>query len=276
MKRKYIFYIVYIIVSLVCVFLFSEWRFRRFDFATSFDVDIQDHNDSTVSSIRIGTYNVKSLNEGTSLASFFTDVKDLELDIIALQELDQNAKRSGYMNMIETMANATNYPYYHFFESMNLGDGSYGLGILSKFPITEVESIELPNGVFSEPRILTRTTVLINKQMFHVFNTHVSYINREIREDQVEAISEHLNNIPNAFLLGDMNNFSESDIFHIEGMSSWNNQEIQYPTFRNTMFNDNVYVSENLVTQSIEVQLTSFSDHHMLWGIVNISEGDNQ
>ena len=273
MKTNRKFIIIYILLSLIVFLGFSLWRFRGFDYIRTFDINEKLAN---TDQLRIGSYNVKTLNFGKSLDAFVEDVKHLNLDILAVQEVDQESGRSQKMEMLKNMAESANFPYFQFYESMWLGEGSYGLGILSKYPIKEIESLELPNTVFAEPRVLSKATVEINEQDFKIYNTHMSYLNRDVREQQAKFIQEHLNNSKNTILMGDMNNFSIDDLFGIEGMYSWNNTEVQYSTFRTTMFNDNVYVSSNLSTEYIAVQKTSFSDHHMLWGIVSLKEASER
>ena len=51
--------------------------------------------------LRVATYNVKLLNHGEDLDKFAKEIKALQPDILCLQEVDQNALRSGNMDMVK-------------------------------------------------------------------------------------------------------------------------------------------------------------------------------
>jgi endonuclease/exonuclease/phosphatase family metal-dependent hydrolase len=72
-------------------------------------------------------------------------IKESKADLIALQEVDVNTKRSGAtVNQVEELAKLTGMHYF-FAKAINLQDGEYGVAILSKYPIKETFRIELPN-----------------------------------------------------------------------------------------------------------------------------------
>lgn len=232
----------------------------------TYKIKVPSDKTKQISSFKIGTYNIKSLNYNKeNLKQFKQDIQDLNLDIICLQEVDKNAKRSGHINMIEELAKENNYPYYHFYKTMWILNGYYGLGILSRYPIKEVSSLLLPNSLLKEPRILTKTTVLIDNKEVAIYNTHLTYENNEIRTKQMNKVKEEIDFNKYTLLTGDFNSFGINQDFKIEGVESIN-QNKEYMTFRDFALPDDIYYSSYFSRVNQGVKMTSFSDHNLLYG----------
>jgi endonuclease/exonuclease/phosphatase family metal-dependent hydrolase len=270
-KTKIILIISFVIVFMTSFLLFCFWRYRDRDYTITIQ-EQETSNQEAPDTLNIATYNVKLLNNGTDLDKFINDIEGLDLDIIALQEVDKNAGRSNNMDMVREMAEGAGYEYYYFYESMWLFDGSYGLGIISKYPILEVTSTELPAGTFSEPRILAGAKIDVNGEILHIYNTHLNYFNRGIRDSQVDAITDIMKNQENTIFMGDMNNFFVEDIYTIDGFQSLNTKDRTFVTFRESAFTDNIYYSDNLEVTDIIVTDTSFSDHRLFWCVVRLEK----
>lgn len=232
----------------------------------TYKINVQNDKTKQTSSFKIGTYNIKSLNYNKdNLKQFKQDIQDLNLDIICLQEVDKNAKRSGHIDMMKELAKENNYPYSHFYKTMWILNGYYGLGILSRYPIKEVSSLLLPNSLIKEPRILTKTTVLINNQEVDIYNTHLTYENNEIRTKQMNKVKEEIDFNKYTILTGDFNSFGINQDFKIEGIESIN-QNKEYMTFRDFALPDDIYYSSHFSKINQGVKMTSFSDHNLLYG----------
>lgn len=218
------------------------------------------------SSIRVGSYNIKSMNYSKeALSDFNKDISGLELDIICLQEVDKNALRSDNYDMLKVMAEENGYPYYHFYQTMWIIDGYYGLGILSKYPIIEVSSQLLPNSLFKEPRILTKTKIAFGNKEIDIYNTHLTYENNSYRLSQMDYVKEHINFDNYSILAGDFNSFGMNNDFNIEGIESVNSDKT-YMTFRNFAAPDDIYYSKQFELNKRGLKESSFSDHNLLYG----------
>ena len=219
--------------------------------------------------LRVGTYNIKSMNYGEPASKFVTDISDLNLDVIALQEVDQKAMRSNNMEMTKELAKASGYPYYHFFSTMWILDGYYGIAILSKYPIIEVTSNLLPNSLLKEPRILTESKIKVGKEIISIFNTHITYENNEYRKSQINYIQQKLVNKEKSILLGDFNNWNMNPVLQIDTMSNVNGNG-EYITFRDFGVPDDIYYTSDFTLTNVNVKPTSFSDHNILYAELNI------
>lgn len=269
MKKKL--FLGFIILFIIVFGFFCLWRYEDRDYNIVLQEQVSTDK-ITPNNIRIATYNIKSLDAGTGLEAFKSDIENLDIDIIALQEVDRFAGRSNNMDMVKEMAEIGGYPYYHFYKSMWILDGDYGLGILSKYPILEVTSDELPNGTLSEPRILAGAKVDIHGEILNVYNTHLNYFNRGIRQSQINFINEKIKNEKNTVLMGDMNNFEDKDLFPIDGFHALNNEDKKYITFRDHGIMDNIYYATNLKVQEADVRKTTFSDHNLFWCTIELKD----
>lgn len=262
--KKMLKLILYIMVLLFAV----AGRFYYSVYASEYQCILSNNNNSKIdnfSSLRIGSYNIKSLNYGKeSLEDFNNDIKGLDLDIICLQEVDKNAYRSGNYDMLKEIAEANGYSYYHFYSTMWILDGYYGLGILSKYPIVEISSKLLPNSLFKEPRILTKTKISLGDKEVDIYNTHLTYENNDYRISQMNFVKEQIDFSNYTLLAGDFNSFEMNGNFEIDGINSINSEK-EYMTFHNFATPDDIFYSDKFVVKEKGLVVSSFSDHNLLY-----------
>lgn len=65
-------------------------------------------------------------------------------DIVLLQELDRFVDRSGGVDQLAVLAELTNLEHHAFGSNLDLGGGSYGCGILSRWPVLSVKNYSVP------------------------------------------------------------------------------------------------------------------------------------
>lgn len=253
-----------LVVILIAVSLAG--RFYYSVYASEYDFKIDDFNETINidNHLRIGTYNVHSLNYSyEAVDNFVTDIQDLNLDIICLQEVDQNAWRSGNYDMVSELAAKAGYTYYHFYSTMWIINGYYGIGILSKYPITAVSSKLMPNSLFHEPRVLTKTTVKYGMQEIDIYNTHVAY--DSYHASQLDFIEKNIDFKRPVILAGDFNYFyGYNERWKTDIMASVNDDEalMTYGSFGSP---DNIYYSSEFKLIDRAVKKSSFSDHDLLF-----------
>lgn len=102
----------------------------------------------TVVPIRVMTYNLR-FGELASLDSIAAYIRNVNPDVVALQELDCKTTRGlaphqNGKDFIGTLAYLTGM-FGIYGKTIELGSGYYGIGLLSKYPITAYERIMLPN-----------------------------------------------------------------------------------------------------------------------------------
>lgn len=146
-----------------------------------------------------GTDNVTDLKRSADLLT------ELGPDVVGLQEIDLNANRSGNQNQMRELGRQLNM-HYAFGKFMDYDGGQYGMGVLSRFPIHDVEQLQLPRG--NEPRVALAVTVrLPNDRLLLVVNVHFDWVrDDEYRFAQAQAVKAFLGkqSIPYV-LVGDFN-----------------------------------------------------------------------
>ncbi|HSE34754.1 MAG TPA: endonuclease/exonuclease/phosphatase family protein [Candidatus Paceibacterota bacterium] len=137
-------------------------------------------------------------------------VKDSGADIVALQEIDQHAWLSDYVDQLDQLQQMTGYPYAFFGDHVSAKKAVYGTAILSKHPIKKAVSRPFRK-TFPTPRkgFVFCEIELPSGKVISVASIHATWINilsRATREKQMNEIIEHFRAIDTPFILsGDFN-----------------------------------------------------------------------
>lgn len=129
-------------------------------------------------------------------------------DLVALQEVDSCTNRVQKQDMLKELAAQTGM-YIYFGKAMNHDGGSYGNGILSRYPIEQMYTIPLPaKGEKGEPRCAAVVKVkLPGDSLLQFASAHLDH--REDPADraaQAQLLLEHFSkdSLP-LILAGDLN-----------------------------------------------------------------------
>ncbi|MDR1975419.1 MAG: endonuclease/exonuclease/phosphatase family protein [Campylobacteraceae bacterium] len=168
----------------------------------------------------IATYNVENLfdakNDGTEYKDFILSkhgysaeeaanklknvvrvLKDLDSDIIALQEVENEA-------LIEQLKNALGFKYHAFSKNKNT---AIGLGIISKREIIKTQSFSLKG--YERFRPILHIKVKADNETFSIFVNHFPSLNNpnSTREAYANALNHYMQNSgeKKSVLLGDFN-----------------------------------------------------------------------
>ena len=139
-------------------------------------------------------------------------------DVVGLQEIDVNVGRSEHVDQAKKLAELAGMKYYFFSKGIDLEKGEYGTVILSKFPITNTERLELPMPVKSEMRSLGIAKIKIPSGKEILFaNTHLD-LKEENRIAQTKFIVNHFQDTKHlVVLVGDLNAQPQSEPIKILG-----------------------------------------------------------
>lgn len=159
------------------------------------------------------TYNIKRGlgNDGVADLHRTTDVlRALDADLIALQEVDWNARRSGIVNQASVLGESLGM-HAAFGPFMDFQGGQYGMAILSRYPICSVEPVELPEG--NEPRVALVVEVqLPNTRRLKIISVHFDWVRDDsYRYAQAQVLADYIKTLTVPFvLMGDFNDTPES------------------------------------------------------------------
>jgi len=158
--------------------------------------------------LRAATANIRhgrGMDERVDLERTAAALRALDADIIGLQEVDQHVGRSGRVNQAEALGAALDM-HAAFGAFMPHGGGHYGMGLLSRHPITDVRPLTLPVG--NEPRIALVVDIRLPAgETVTVVNVHFDWVDDDAyRYAQATEVARHIAALPHPFvLLGDFN-----------------------------------------------------------------------
>lgn len=138
---------------------------------------------SPAGSIKFMTYNVHHCNPPSKPGVIDVDaiagvIRKENPDIVALQEIDVNTRRSGNINEAALLSQKTGYHSFHFSKSIDHEGGDYGIMILSKYPLSDMETHKLPTdpATGGEPRVLSLATAqLPDGKKIRVASVHLDF-----------------------------------------------------------------------------------------------------
>ena len=160
--------------------------------------------------LRVLTYNIhhaEGLDKKLDLPRIATVIRAAEPDLVAVQEVDVKAKRTGGVDEAAELAKLTGMHAY-FAKAMDYQGGAYGQLLLSKHPLEGTKTHLLPpaeQGV--EPRIMAEAHVKIGNTSIAFFGTHLDARDNARRVLQVEEIARITAHIKDdvSILAGDLN-----------------------------------------------------------------------
>jgi endonuclease/exonuclease/phosphatase family metal-dependent hydrolase len=162
--------------------------------------------------LKVLSYNVHHCNPASKPGLIDVDgiakvIIDSKADIVGLQEIDVNNERSGkHLDQAKELARLTGMEFY-FSKGIDYKGGAFGTAILSKYPISQMETLYLPEETGTERRTLSIITVEFPEgKKIRFGNTHLDYTSDDNALDQAKAITSYFENeaLP-VVLVGDFN-----------------------------------------------------------------------
>ncbi len=212
-------------------------------------------------SLRIGTYNIAHAavfnGNGEEIGVFLAEQK---LDVVAVQEIDVGTRRVGGGDVLETVANSGAYPHSYFAKAMDYQGGGYGIGMLSRYPILEAETIPLYAGDV-EPRTLCRVILDVDGEQLTVWNTHTSYESQEIRARQLEQITACISACEDFILMGDFNTADMQEFAALPYCTAVNTGRFG-SFFETEQAIDHIFLSKGFMLCGANMPKVPYSDHY--------------
>ena len=175
---------------------------------------------------KVMSYNLR-FGELASLEELAAFIKEQNPDIVAIQEVDCRTYREGVPNQhgkdFVTELGFHTGMLTAYGKTIPHAGGYYGIGVLSKFPMSSIERVYLPlteNG--REQRAVLIADVEYSEGKYITFAcTHLDYTNTQERQVQVAKLNEVLLNRPYPVLIGGDFNARPDSKEIAEGMSPW-------------------------------------------------------
>ena len=126
--------------------------------------------------LRILTYNIyhgETTDGRVDMDLFASIINELNPDLVSLQEVDKNAKRTGVIDITEELSKRTGLKGC-FVKHRDFQGGEYGNAILSRFPVTDIHVID-PSVTPGSGITIPLATIRLAKRTEMIFNcTHLS------------------------------------------------------------------------------------------------------
>ncbi len=205
-------------------------------------------------------------------------------DIIALQEVDKNLRKSNRDDQSRIVADELRMDYF-FCVNRITERGEYGISTFSRFPILNRQKYNLSYGSDIEPRGISRVDLEIDGGKLHIYNVHLGLGVRERKYQRRLMLSESILLDQAAtdpkVVLGDFND----RVFSVVHGQLRNHfvDAFQYKKARHgatfrwgplKMRLDHIYVSDNL--QPVDSYVSRFplvkmaSDHRPLVAVIQV------
>ncbi len=219
-----------------------------------------------VTAIRVGTYNIRALQDvGGDAAVMANAIRQQNLEIVGLQEVDNNTGRGGCtLHQAKAIAEALGW-YWGYSKAITLYTGEYGTAILSKYPITSYTTVSL-DSAGEEQRVMGHAVIDVNGTTVNFLNVHLSY--QSMLPTQLAQVADYVKTLDTYMVVGDYNCSDFEALTKIGGRLVNN--------FSNTMITnpedgaiDNIIVKGFTPGQGVMVQ-SDLSDHYMLYADIDL------
>lgn len=216
--------------------------------------------------VRVATWNV-AIAGFSSIDTLARELREIDADVVLLQELEVGARRSGRVNQPRALAEAMGMDYA-FAPSVPYDGGIFGLTVLTRLPLARAERHSLDGEIVYEPRIAFEVGACAGALELRLIDVHAEYVPETNTDnlarlaeligpvgDQPIAVAGDLNTRPaNAGIVALLADTGLVDLFHEEGGEP-------------AIYIDYVLASPPLaeiVRESVRVD-SDASDHAPLW-----------
>ncbi len=199
-------------------------------------------------------------------------IKACDADIVALNEIYDEGPSDIFENQTKILAQKAGYKYYYFARAILFGgENPYGNAILSRYPITSLETVSIPEPAihqydgYYEDRCLLKATLEIGDKELSVYVIHVG-----LNPDEAQnAISEILRKpTPEKLvIMGDFNLTPDDALIKkmgehfFDAAQLFDKEKLTYPSDAPEMKIDYIFTSKNIKVLSADVPEIIASDH---------------
>lgn len=172
--------------------------------------------------LRVLSYNIhhgEGVDRRLDLERIAKVILSAKPDVVALQEVDQNVKRTGSVDQPVELARLTEMNVI-FGANIELQGGHYGNAVLSRFPISRHENHLLPNIDNGEQRGFIEAEIQVPQadQTIRLLATHLDHrADERERLESAKVLNEFIESHAKqpALLAGDLNATPESETLHV-------------------------------------------------------------
>ncbi|MCT8138257.1 endonuclease/exonuclease/phosphatase family protein [Anaerobacillus sp. CMMVII] len=265
MKNR--FWTIFVTLFLLCIFVYMHEQFRSvYTWQSGIAHDFNDEMTVVTYNIRYG----KGIDGKVDLNRIIDILKEIDADIISLQEVERYSFRSNFYDQANRIASELKMDLLYY-PSLAYPGFYYGNIILSRFPIVDSNIIPFFNSGENRTAIMGKL-LLPDGEEIYVINTHLG-LDKKARLEAIELIKTFLAGIDKPIILtGDLNSTLEMNEYQ-----HWNeyliktNQGIALQTFHKEDWQiDYIFHSPHFSVKDVTVFESVASDHFPVVGVLQL------
>ena len=237
--------------------------------------------------IKVTTYNIQSCKDYVTKVfnpeTIAKVINEINPDILGLNEVRGEGIDEFFFDQVGTLSKLTNMEYTYFGKAIDITNkGPYGNGIISKYPLYDIERIIVPDPIvkdedaYYETRVLLKLKTKINNEVINIMVIHVGLAKSE-QNNAMELILSEINKTSGKLILmGDFN--MEPTNPHIKKLQTilndtglLFNNKFTFPSINAIKQIDYIF-TRNLNVISADVNELVGSDHYPVSCIIDINE----
>jgi endonuclease/exonuclease/phosphatase family metal-dependent hydrolase len=159
--------------------------------------------------LRVASWNIRAA-QTAPVEMLAAEMRAMQADLFALQEVDVRTRRGDFVDQPGELAAALDFQYV-FAASIKWDEGHYGLAVISRWPLIQVQRHRLDSTPEAEPRIVLEVSVCAGGRPLRIFNLHAD------RRTESRALGlAHLKRIVQGeigsgiLVLGDLNEYPDA------------------------------------------------------------------
>lgn len=163
-----------------------------------------------VESLTVLTYNIQqgySEDGQKSHADQLELMRQIDPDVIGLQESDTNRIAGGNSDLVRYFADQLNYFSYY---GPKVVPGTFGIALLSRYPIVNASTFYMYS--IGEQTAAISAAISVNGVPYNIFVTHLGNNGDMVQQ---EAILQEAAGLNNVILMGDFNFRPDSEQYHL-------------------------------------------------------------
>ncbi|MBR4262171.1 MAG: endonuclease/exonuclease/phosphatase family protein [Bacilli bacterium] len=239
--------------------------------------------------LNIGIYNIchgEGLDKIVDVKRQGTFLKEKNIDILLIQEVDINTERAN-INEIEELSTSIGHDYYYFGKNEDFLNGEYGNGIISKYEIIESNNYLTDVEKSHEMRGVCHSKIKINNTVINAISVHLPVFEEE-RIKYIKRLIEVIESIKNELIIigGDFNTGikkigdhkyiyeNKSEFIEYDMLKKYliklNNSEITWISETGKACIDTIFYSKEFKLVEYKNIENDYSDHSLLTVLLDV------
>lgn len=198
-------------------------------------------------------------------------IKKYDPDILGLNEIRDEGESVEYDAQLRILSSMLGFKYFYFAKAIDdNGPNPYGNGLMSKYPIIEVDTVMIPDPEekkyegFYETRCVLKAVVNAGKKI-DVVVTHFG-LNPDEQENAVKTVLDNISDT-NCILMGDFNVVPDNEVLNpirekmVDTAKLFDGERLSFPSDVPDRKIDYIFTSPDIEVLKADIPEIIASDH---------------